>query len=54
MPIKMAKETETLITVFSHSLARFLVENLTSLTAFDAIKSLLTEMVRLMADFHRL
>jgi hypothetical protein len=54
MPIKMAKEPETLISVFSHGLAWFLVESLASGAAFDAIKPLLTEMVRLMADFHRL
>jgi hypothetical protein len=54
MPIKMAKEPETLISIFSHGLAWFLVKSLTSRTAFDAIKSLLTEMVGLMADFHRL
>jgi hypothetical protein len=54
MPVKMTEESETLISIFGHGLARFLVESLTGCAASDAIKSLLTEMVGLMADLHRL
>jgi hypothetical protein len=54
MPIEVTKETQTLISVFGHRFARLLFEYLTSCAAFDAIKPLLTKVIRLMANLHRL
>lgn len=54
MPIEVTKESQALISVFGHRFARLLFEHLASRATSDAIKPLLTKMIRLMANFHRL
>jgi hypothetical protein len=54
VPVEMAEESQTLIAILSHGLARLLLEDFASCAAVDTIKSFLSEVVRLMANFHRL
>jgi hypothetical protein len=54
VPVEMAEESQTLISIFGHGLARLLFEDFASCAAVDTIKSFLSKMVGLMANFHRL
>lgn len=54
MPVKMAVESKTLVTVFSYGLAGYFIKHLSPSTSPDAIDPLLTHIIRLMTDFHGL
>ena len=54
VPVKMAVEPKSLITVLTHGHSRSLLEDLAGSTTIDAIEALLAQLLRLRADLHGL